>query len=193
MLTPADGDFLSVSDMGFMTAPRQADGSLPVLDFMRLSATSKFIDRGVDVMLPFAGTAPDLGCYETGLPTGGTGGGAGMGGGGGGTGGSAVGGSDVGGATPGGSGPTGGSTTAGSGPTSGAGGSSTATGGSPMGSGGSTTGTGGAAGSAPADGASSEAEPAGCGCATVGRKNGLLGVSLAALLFVATLRRRKRR
>ena len=45
-------------------APRQADGSLPVNDFARLVARSDLIDKGVDVGLPFAGAAPDLGAFE---------------------------------------------------------------------------------------------------------------------------------
>lgn len=79
-ITPADADFAGVSDRGFM-GPRQADGSLPDLDFMKLSAQSRMIDQGTDVGLPYAGSAPDLGCYETGLPSsaGGTGGSAGSG------------------------------------------------------------------------------------------------------------------
>jgi hypothetical protein len=47
---------------------RRADSSVPHLDFMRLSTMSKFVDDGTNVMLPYAGTAPDLGCDETGLP-----------------------------------------------------------------------------------------------------------------------------
>jgi MYXO-CTERM domain-containing protein len=206
MLTPANADFLSVMDTGFM-GPRQADGSLPVIDFMRLSATSKFIDRGVDVMLPFAGTAPDLGCYETGLPTGGTGGGAGSGGGGGagsgsggaagsGAGAGASGGMGVGGVGTTGGSSTGGAATAGAGPsgggsgavgTGGASAGTTATGGA----GGTSTGAGGAAGSPSGALASDEADPAGCGCRTSGRGNGVLGVTLAALLFAALRRRRR--
>jgi len=75
-ITPTDGDFVSVKDTGFM-GPREADGSLPALDFMRPSAQSHLLDQGTDVGLPYAGAAPDLGCYETGLPSGsgGTGGG----------------------------------------------------------------------------------------------------------------------
>src|SRR5580765_1395684 len=78
-LTPANGDFASVSDpsapasgqamgmaiegMGTM-GPRQADGSLPNIDFMHLAAMSKFIDKGTNVGLPYGGSAPDLGAYE---------------------------------------------------------------------------------------------------------------------------------
>src|SRR5436190_1815138 len=81
MLTPANADFASVSDpsaptsgqatgmaiegMGAM-GPRQADGSLPNIDFMHLAANSKFIDKGTNVGLPYLGSAPDLGAYEYG-------------------------------------------------------------------------------------------------------------------------------
>lgn len=58
-----EGDFLSLDTTG-VTGPRKPDGSLPELPFMRLSSASQFIDGGVDVGLPFAGAAPDLGCFE---------------------------------------------------------------------------------------------------------------------------------
>lgn len=63
--TVADVDFQSISSAG-MDGPRQADGSLPVLPFMHLANGAQEIDRGVNVGLPFNGSAPDLGCYETG-------------------------------------------------------------------------------------------------------------------------------
>jgi hypothetical protein len=77
----SDADFQSV-DFAGMDGPRQADGSLPVVPFMRLVAGSDLIDKGVDIKLPFSGTAPDLGAYETGSTTGasGIGGGTGSGG-----------------------------------------------------------------------------------------------------------------
>ncbi|HTV25648.1 MAG TPA: right-handed parallel beta-helix repeat-containing protein [Polyangiaceae bacterium] len=65
-ITLTDADFQSVSELG-LDAPRQADGSLPVLPNFRLAPDSDAIDRGVDVQLEFAGTAPDLGAFETGL------------------------------------------------------------------------------------------------------------------------------
>jgi hypothetical protein len=46
-------------------APRAADGSLPDIDFLKLAPGSKLIDAGVDVGLPFEGTAPDLGAVES--------------------------------------------------------------------------------------------------------------------------------
>ena len=98
-ITPAASDFVSVTDTGFM-GPRQADGSLPNLDFMQLGPSSRMIDQGTDVGLPFNGAAPDLGAYEAGGSAGGapsTGGTASIGGALSTTGGSAVGGSLVGG------------------------------------------------------------------------------------------------
>jgi hypothetical protein len=65
-ITASDADFQGVSEVG-LDAPRRADGSLPVLTNFHLAAGSDAIDRGVDQQLPFAGTAPDLGAFETGL------------------------------------------------------------------------------------------------------------------------------
>ncbi len=206
-ITPADSDFVSVSDMGFKMAPRQADGSLPNLDFMKLSATGNMIDKGEDVGLPYAGTAPDLGCFETGLPSGGTGGsgesGAGAGGtgnggaetAGGGVGGAtagapATGGSNMGGAFTGGAGSNAGATGAGTGGAGGSGGANAGTGGSVVASGGTSTGTAGASGAtASADSASDQA---GCGCELVGRRSSSFGAALAALLLVSLGARRRR-
>ncbi|MDB5326946.1 MAG: Pectate lyase [Phycisphaerales bacterium] len=56
-------DFLSLSD-AIAIGPRQADGSLPYSDFLRLTATSDAIDKGVNVGLAYNGAAPDLGAYE---------------------------------------------------------------------------------------------------------------------------------
>jgi hypothetical protein len=71
-------DFLSV-DEALALAPRNADGSLPNNEFMRLATGSDLVDAGEDVGLPFAGDAPDLGAFESGLAagTGGTSGAAG--------------------------------------------------------------------------------------------------------------------
>ncbi len=52
-----------------MASQRNADGSLPVLPFLRLSTTlakNPLVDVGTPVGLPFTGAAPDLGCFETG-------------------------------------------------------------------------------------------------------------------------------
>ena len=56
-------DFVSLDSTG-ITGPRQADGSLPDLDFLKLSSTSDLIDAGIDVGLPYNGLAPDIGAYE---------------------------------------------------------------------------------------------------------------------------------
>jgi MYXO-CTERM domain-containing protein len=84
-ITPAAKDFLSIADASvsgtgasvettsLALGPRQADGSLPNVDFMKLAAGSAMIDKGTDVKLPFLGAAPDLGAYEYGATaTGGT-------------------------------------------------------------------------------------------------------------------------
>jgi Carbohydrate binding module (family 6)/Right handed beta helix region len=62
-LTLSDAQFQSVSTAGW-DAPRQADGSLPLLPHLRLAANSTLIDRGTDVGLPYTGSAPDLGAFE---------------------------------------------------------------------------------------------------------------------------------
>ena len=59
----AANDFLSL-DTTLLRAPRQADGSLPVLPFLRLAPASDLIDAGINVGFPYSGTAPDLGPYE---------------------------------------------------------------------------------------------------------------------------------
>ncbi|WP_281228668.1 right-handed parallel beta-helix repeat-containing protein [Flavobacterium aquiphilum] len=64
-LTIKDSDFLSL-DESFLTVPRQADGSLPDNNFMRLNPSSSLIDAGTDIGYPFKGKAPDLGCFEIG-------------------------------------------------------------------------------------------------------------------------------
>lgn len=65
-VTISDADFQSISEMG-LDAPRQADGSLPVLANFRLAEGSDAIDRGVDVQLAFGGSSPDLGAFESGV------------------------------------------------------------------------------------------------------------------------------
>ncbi len=61
-----ENDFVSVDTAG-VRGPRKPDGSLPDVSFMHLVSTSQFIDAGIDVGLPYAGNAPDLGCFEYGL------------------------------------------------------------------------------------------------------------------------------
>jgi hypothetical protein len=57
-------DFLSIDTAG-IRGDRQADGSLPAINFMHLVQGSPLIDAGTDVGLPCCGSAPDLGCFET--------------------------------------------------------------------------------------------------------------------------------
>jgi hypothetical protein len=62
-LTPTATDFVSL-DTSLAVAPRQANGNLPDNGFFRLKAGSKFIDAGVNVGIPFMGSAPDIGAFE---------------------------------------------------------------------------------------------------------------------------------
>ncbi len=75
-VTASTADFQSVS-VTELSGPRQADGSLPNLPNFHLVANSDLIDKGTNVGLPYNGSAPDLGCFETGAALGGAGGGAG--------------------------------------------------------------------------------------------------------------------
>ncbi len=56
-------DFLSI-DETLLIAPRQADGSLPKVNFLRLKQGSDLINKGVDLGFPYLGTTPDLGAFE---------------------------------------------------------------------------------------------------------------------------------
>lgn len=61
----SDSDFQSTGvDMAQLTAARQADGSLPDISLLKPSATSRLIDKGVDIGFAFEGAAPDLGYAE---------------------------------------------------------------------------------------------------------------------------------
>jgi hypothetical protein len=53
---------------GVAVGPRQTDGSLPSINFLKLATGSHLIDAGVDVGLPFNGLAPDVGWFESGSP-----------------------------------------------------------------------------------------------------------------------------
>jgi hypothetical protein len=114
-ITPAASDFASVDDTGFM-GPRQADGSLPNVSFLKLAPQSRMIDKGTDVGLPYSGAAPDLGAYEFGGSAGGTSGTGGATS----TGGAAAGGRATGGVSAGGTPSTGGATSTGGRATGGA-------------------------------------------------------------------------
>ena len=58
-----NADFISINTAG-VDGVRETDGSLPKLDFLHLAAGSDLIDAGIDVGLPFYGTAPDIGYSE---------------------------------------------------------------------------------------------------------------------------------
>jgi len=62
-------DFITLDTTG-VRGPRKEDGSLPDVPFMHLAPGSQFIDAGTNVGLPYYGTRPDLGCFETNFPTG---------------------------------------------------------------------------------------------------------------------------
>ncbi len=61
-LNASAADFTDITE-ATAAAPRQPDGSLPT-GFGRLVASSILIDKGVNVGLPYSGSAPDLGAYE---------------------------------------------------------------------------------------------------------------------------------
>lgn len=184
-ITEAATDFVSTSDAGAL-GPRQADGSLPAIDYLKLKAGSPLIDKGTDVMLPFVGSAPDLGADEFGAvkpPVGGSGGSS--------AGGSGALGGSAGTAAVAGAGGAGNSGENTAGATNGAG-----TGGSSNGSTGgtATTGTAGS-GSSPGNGSSAagggDAQDSG-GCAVNGRPQRSAGAGvLAALLMLGVARRRR--
>jgi len=56
-------DFESI-DYSQLLNSRKPDGSLPDVTFFHLKVGSDLIDKGVDVGLPFNGSAPDLGVFE---------------------------------------------------------------------------------------------------------------------------------
>jgi hypothetical protein len=75
-VTVSAADFQNTAITG-LDVPRQADGSLPVIPNFHLAAGSDLINKGVDVGLPFVGAAPDLGAFEDGATSTGSGGGGG--------------------------------------------------------------------------------------------------------------------
>ncbi|MGB8375106.1 MAG: hypothetical protein WCE57_07290, partial [Salegentibacter sp.] len=58
-------DFVSL-DRSQLSAPRESDGSLPHIDFMRPKKGSKLIDVGEVLDKNYEGKAPDLGAIEAG-------------------------------------------------------------------------------------------------------------------------------
>jgi Pel9A-like, right handed beta helix region/Secretion system C-terminal sorting domain len=59
-----DSDFISIDTLG-VRGSRKSDGSLPDINFLHLAWGSDLINAGTDVGLPFKGTAPDLGAFES--------------------------------------------------------------------------------------------------------------------------------
>jgi hypothetical protein len=57
-------DFLSLN-IDSASSQRQADGSLPAIDFLHLAQGSDLIDAGVDLGFPYYGEKPDLGAFES--------------------------------------------------------------------------------------------------------------------------------
>jgi hypothetical protein len=57
-------DFASIDTSAFVLL-RNPDGGLPKSNFLRLVNTSSLVDAGVDVGIPYNGSAPDLGAFET--------------------------------------------------------------------------------------------------------------------------------
>lgn len=62
-------DFLSI-DENLIIAARQADGSLPNVNFLKLKQGSDLIDKGMDLGFAFYGIAPDFGAFESNYSTG---------------------------------------------------------------------------------------------------------------------------
>lgn len=193
----SNADFASVAAEEALM-PRQADGSLPDVSFLKLVEGSDLIDAGTDIGLYFVGDAPDLGAYEFGAMTTG---GAGAGGAGG-AGGAAAGGSGAAGASGGAPSAGAGGSAAVSGGSGGVAASATSTGVGGMMGGATSAATGsgasGAGGGAPGSGASGGAgagsggmDNAGCACRAAGGRRSGSFASLA--LFVALARVRGRR
>jgi hypothetical protein len=65
LVTVTNADFVSIDSTG-MSGARQSDGSLPILNYLRLSTGSDLINAGINVGLPYVGSAPDMGAFETG-------------------------------------------------------------------------------------------------------------------------------
>ena len=59
-----ESDFVSV-DIDELLKDRKADGSLPDVNYFKLVNGSDLIDAGVDVGLPYNGSAPDIGTFES--------------------------------------------------------------------------------------------------------------------------------
>ncbi len=56
-------DFINLNEDELLK-PRQANGSLPNIQFMHLTQKSNLVDKGVNIGFNFLGKAPDLGAFE---------------------------------------------------------------------------------------------------------------------------------
>jgi uncharacterized repeat protein (TIGR02059 family) len=63
--TVSSSDFISLDSTG-LSRSRQSNGALPSINFLKLASGSRLIDAGINVGIPYNGTAPDLGPFETG-------------------------------------------------------------------------------------------------------------------------------
>jgi len=63
-LSASASDFVSI-DRAALKGPRKADGSLPDIEYLKLAPGSPLRNAGVDVGLPFNGSAPDIGPFES--------------------------------------------------------------------------------------------------------------------------------
>lgn len=57
-------DFISINSAE-ASAERKPDGSLPDISYMHLAQGSQLIDAGIDIGLPYKGSAPDMGAFES--------------------------------------------------------------------------------------------------------------------------------
>ncbi|APZ46070.1 hypothetical protein BW723_07065 [Polaribacter reichenbachii] len=64
-VTVNSSDFLS-TDVNELITARKPDGSLPDINFLKLSPSSDLIDAGYDNGFTYNGSAPDLGAFESG-------------------------------------------------------------------------------------------------------------------------------
>ncbi len=62
----SDKDFHSLNEAD-LVQPRQPNGELPIIPFMKLKSGNDAIDKGVDGGLAYKGKAPDLGAFEFGV------------------------------------------------------------------------------------------------------------------------------
>jgi hypothetical protein len=64
--TVTSNDFASITSTGIDGA-RRLDGGLPNISFLHLVETSDLVNAGINVGLPYSGTAPDIGAFEYGI------------------------------------------------------------------------------------------------------------------------------